>query len=268
MHDGDITLLNGNQIACLCLYHICEALTSQDRMPEKAAFVKTIATTELFKEIAESFGGTCFDVLTGFKYVAEKILEWENEKSGFQYVFGGEESYGYLLGTHARDKDAVICSALICEVALHAKLQGKTLIDLLNEIYQKYGVYCEKLISIKFEESKAGRELMDKGMDKFQKDPPKTLLGTSVKFIENYQDSVKTNLRTGEKKPLTLPKSNALLFWLEDETKILIRPSGTEPKIKIYCSVIQSNTSGVNQALLDGKKRVELVLSEVEKLFR
>ncbi|NGX43413.1 MAG: Phosphoglucomutase [Chlamydiae bacterium] len=244
-HMGEALMLNGNQIACLCLYHICEALTKQNRMPRKVAFIKTIATTELFKTIAETYGAACFDVLTGFKYIAELMNKWEEEPDGYHYVFGGEESYGYLLGTHARDKDAVISSALICEVALHAKRQGKTLIDVLYEIYQKFGVYFEKLVFIKFEESKEGKEQMVRGMKKLRDNPPREILGIPVDSMEDYQTSKRTHFGTGTSEALTLPKSDVLLFWLKDGSKLMIRPSGTEPKIKIYCSVKEEKFSEI-----------------------
>ncbi len=267
LHEGDLIPLNGNQIACICLYHICEALSTQSSMPEKAAFLKTIATTELFKAIAENYGGHCFNVLTGFKFIAEKITEWEKEKDGFKYIFGGEESYGYLLGTHCRDKDAVITSALICEAALHAKLQDKTLIDVLHEIYRKFGVYYEMLASIQFEETKAGRELMVKRMEAIQNNPPKTISGTTVISLEDYKNSWKTDLKTGKKTPLTLPKNDAYLFWLEDGTKVLIRPSGTEPKIKIYCGVVQKNVEEIEQTIQRCKERANQYLEGLKSLF-
>lgn len=249
MHQGRPTLLNGNQVACLCVHHVCEALQSQGRFPKNAGFVKTIATTELFKKIVDSYGGTCFDVLTGFKYIAEKIRQWEQEPNGYQYIFGGEESYGYLLGTHARDKDAVISCALISETALQAKLSGKTLVDQLYTIYEKYGVYDERLGAIKFEESKKGRELMAQGIQKLQHRTPKEILGVKVTIFEDYINAVKTTLATGKKEPILLPKTPAFLFWLSDGTKLLIRPSGTEPKIKVYCGVVQQDFESVPEAL-------------------
>lgn len=237
-HQNHVHLLNGNQIACLCLQHICEARTKNNTLPANAIFAKTIGTTELFKAIADAYERPCFDVLTGFKYIAGKIKEWEEGHNGPQFLFGGEESFGYLLGTHARDKDAIISGALVCEVALQAKLQNKTLVDLLHEIYRKYGVYTEKLLSIKFEESKAGKEQMVQGMARLRKNPPKTIAGINVTALEDYQYSLRTEISTGKSKKLTLPVSDVLLFWLEDGSKIMVRPSGTEPKIKLYCGVI------------------------------
>lgn len=234
-HHRNAIFLNGNQVACLCLEHICQGMKEQNKLPKKPAFVKTIVTTELFKAIAEGFGIPCFDVLTGFKYIAEKIHQWEQSPDGYQFIFGGEESYGYLLGTNSRDKDAVVSCALICEVALQAKLEKKTLVDKLNELYKKYGVYREKLFSLDLEESKAGKEQTKRIMQELRSSPPKTLLGTTILSIDDYQTSISTTLSNGKTTPLTLPKSNVLVFHLADDTKLVIRPSGTEPKIKLYC---------------------------------
>lgn len=264
-HQGKVHLLNGNQIACIFLEHICNALTSQNRMPERAAFVKTIGTTELFKTIATSYGRPCFDVLTGFKYIVEKIRQWEENSQGYQYVFGGEESYGYLLGTHARDKDAVVCSALICEVALHAKRQNKTVIDLVHDLYKKHGVYIEKLHSIRFEESKEGQEQMAKRMAKLEDAPPRQIHGIDIIAIEDYKRSIKTNIKNGETLPITLPKSSVLLFWLADGSKLMIRPSGTEPKIKIYCGVVKKEFISLPEALKECENHATHIIQELEQ---
>jgi len=161
-HHGENHLLTGNQIASIMLAHICCALTEKKRMPKNPAVVKTIGTTELFQAIADSYKIPCFNVLTGFKYIAEKIHEWEEDPKGYQYLFGGEESFGYLFGTYSRDKDAIISSLILAEVALSAKKQGKTLVDLLHSLYKQFGVFHEELLSLKFPESKAGKEEMQK----------------------------------------------------------------------------------------------------------
>lgn len=231
---------NGNELACILLEHVCRGLQATDSMPAKPMFIKTIVTTELFRKIAEHHGGTCLDVLTGFKYIGEKIAEWEEEipahVAHHHYIFGGEESYGYLLGTHVRDKDAIISSTAICECALQLKREGKTLIDFLYEIYEKYGVFREKLLSLTFE-GKEGSEKMKRMMEHLRKNPPQTLAERQVVIMEDYLSHVKLHLKTQEKETLVLPKSDVLRFWLEDGTKIVIRPSGTEPKIKLYCAV-------------------------------
>lgn len=240
MHGGKPFFFNGNELACILLEHICRGLQASDSLPAKPMFIKTIVTTELFRKIAEHHGGTCLDVLTGFKYIGEKIAAWEEESrahvSHHHYIFGGEESYGYLLGTHVRDKDAIISSAAISECAVQLKREGRTLVDFLYEIYGKYGVFREKLLSLTFE-GKEGSEKMKQMMENLRKNPPQTLAGTAVVIMEDYLSHVKLHMKTQNKETLVLPKSDVLRFWLSDGTKIVIRPSGTEPKIKIYCAV-------------------------------
>ena len=267
MHEGKACLMTGNQVAAVCVAHICEALTAKGKMPEKGAFIKTIGTTELFKVIAESYRKKCEDVLTGFKYVAQKIREWEGNPQGYRFIFGGEESYGYLLGTYARDKDALVSSALICEVALHLKLRGRTLIDYLHSLYEKYGFYYETLYSIKFPESKEGKAKMADGIAKMQKTPLKEIAGYPVAIVEDYHQSTKTHLETGKIEPITLPKENVLRYWLKDGGKLMIRPSGTEPKIKIYCGVIKKDFKNIEEAEKEGKKEAEALVEGLRRIF-
>jgi phosphoglucomutase/phosphomannomutase len=264
-HKGNVQLIDGNQMACLLLHHVLSNLEKQKRLPEKAAFVKTIVTSELFAEICKSYNKPCYNVLTGFKYIAEKIREWEATPNGNQYIFGGEESYGYLYNTLVRDKDAIICSVLICEMALQAKLENKTLIDVLHEIWKKHGTYIEKLISVKFEESKAGKEQMEKGMLKLQENPFKTIEGTDVLILEDYKKSESLDFKTGKKEKILLPKSEVLLFKLADGTKLVIRPSGTEPKIKIYCGVVEKNENNISDAIQKGEARATTLLNALKK---
>jgi len=218
LHDGKDVAFNGNQILSLAAEYVCKAFSP---MPKKPAFVKTIVTTELFRHIVEAHNGTCFDVLTGFKYIAEKIRTWE-ASSAYSYVFGGEESYGCLLGTVVRDKDAVIASCLLAEIALYAKRQNKTLVDLLNDIYTRYGVFVEHLISLDYEETKEGKDAMQKTMQRFRQNCPTKILDISVVKC--------TDLLTAT----DLPKADVLILELDDKSRIVIRPSGTEPRIKIY----------------------------------
>ncbi|MBI3508032.1 MAG: phospho-sugar mutase [Chlamydiia bacterium] len=220
--------LTGNHTACLCLYHICTHLKP---FPKHAGFVKTIVTSELFKAIAESFGGVCIDVLTGFKYIAEQMRLWE--KSDMRYIYGAEESYGSLYGTFVRDKDAISTSCLIAEMAALAKQQGYTLLDLLYQLYQQYGIHREALTSLTFSESQSGMEEMAKLMQTLRSNPPSHICGKKITTIEDYL------------KPTGLPKSDVLRFWLQDKTKIVIRTSGTEPKIKIYAEVIEKGASDI-----------------------
>lgn len=236
-HQGEVVLLTGNQIAAICLEHICKALSTQNRLSPRAAFVKSIVTTELFQAICDAYQRPCTNVLTGFKYIAEKIREWEAIPEGPRFIFGAEESYGYLPGTYARDKDAISTSALICEVALHAKLEGKTIVDKLYELYDKHGIFFEKVFSAVFKDTKEGKEHMGSSMARLRQTPPQEINGVPVVMIEDYTTLTKYDLLSGAKDPIQLPASDILIFWLQDKTKIIVRPSGTEPKIKIYCSL-------------------------------
>jgi phosphoglucomutase/phosphomannomutase len=251
LHQNEVIQIDGNQIAVLCLEHICSALNSQKRLPMQAAFIKTLSMTELFKTICEKYHRACFSVLTGFKYIAEKIHEWETLPNGYQYIFGGEESYGYLLGTDVRDKDAIISSALIAEVALHAKLENKTLVDKLHDLYRLYGFYQEDILSLSFSETKEGKEKIARGMHYLRESKFSHILDIPVVSIEDYSISTKFHLNPDKIESLNLPIANMILYWLADKTKIIIRPSGTEPKIKIYCSVCEKNVTSIstNKAL-------------------
>lgn len=266
MHENKPFFFNGNEIACLLLEHICRSLKP---MPPKAMFVKTIVTTELFRAIAEHHGAGCLDVLTGFKYIGQKIAQWENESvAPHHYIFGGEESYGYLLGTHVRDKDAIISATCLAEAALQLKRQNKTLVDLLYEIYQTYGIYREKLASLTFE-GKEGAEKMAAMMKNLRSNPPTILADQPVEIMEDYLTHTRHHISTKHTETLTLPASNVLRFWLADGTKIVIRPSGTEPKIKLYVALHDkhhhSDTHALEKALEKGDKRLDSLLLSVKK---
>ncbi len=263
-HQGNTYILTGNQVACLLLDHICRRT---EKLPDNAAFVKTIGTTELFKEIAEAHGAACVDVLTGFKYIAEKIEKWEEDPQGLKFLFGGEESYGYLLGTHAHDKDAIISSTLIAEAALHAKCNGQTLIDQLNRIWKQHGIHLEKLSTLVFPETREGHEEMEKGMRKIEQEPPASLAGIPVTSVENYLTSIKTDLRTGQQEPLELPKSSVLRLWLEDGSKVMVRPSGTEPKVKFYCGVKLEKFDSIEEGTARMEAHANSLLSSMRDLF-
>jgi len=248
---------SGNQIACLCLYHICQTLTQKNEFPPNAAFIKTIVTTELFKAIAEDFGGKCFDVLTGFKYIGEQIGIWEKAFDGYQYLFGGEESYGYLFGTFVRDKDAISAACLIAEAAASAKKQHLTLVDLLHKIYHKYGVHRESLTSLAFGDTKAGMDQMKALMTRLRKNAPKAIGGISVASLEDYLHG-KENL----------PPSDVLRFWLSDKSKLVIRPSGTEPKVKVYAEVVEKVEGDLNQAISSCDARLKKLVESFQKEIR
>jgi phosphoglucomutase/phosphomannomutase len=220
-------MLTGNQVGCLMLHHICEALTEKGEFPPNGAFVKTIVTSELFTKIGKDYGGACVDVLTGFKYIGEKIAEWEQSFGGYQFLFGAEESYGYLCGTFVRDKDAISASCLIAEAAALAKKKKLTLYDRLCELYKKYGIHRESLTNLGFSDGRRGVEEMDALMRRLREKPPRQIGGIDVVAVEDYLSG-----------KMSLPRSDVLRFWLKDESKLVIRPSGTEPKIKIYAEVV------------------------------
>lgn len=265
-HHNTPVFLTGNQIACLCTEHICSALATQQRMPKNAAFIKTVVTTEMFSLIAKNYGAQCFDTLTGFKYIAELIEKWTTSKeNSFTFIFGAEESHGYLLGDFVRDKDGISACALISEIALQAKLKGKTLIDLLDEIYRKYGFFYEKVKSIQFSEGKEGHETMNNFMASIRKNLPKKIDGIMVEVLEDYRSSVRKNLINGKESIIELPKTNLLCFWLEKGIKLMIRPSGTEPKIKIYCEVtLECNNESMEELSTKCEKTSEGLIKSLE----
>lgn len=255
-------MLSGNQVACLCLEHICKALKNQNTI--SAAFIKTLVTTELFQAICQHYNVECVNVPPGFKYAAEIISERAKNPKSSQVIFGAEESCGYLYGTLTRDKDGVIPSALIAEIALQAKLEGKTLIDRLHELYRKYGVFVEEIISLNFEEAKTGKEKMAKKMAGFRYHIPLQLNGIDVVVFEDLLISVKKNLKTNEKKKICHPQSDLILLWLADGSKLMIRPSGTEPKIKLYCGVVNSTFNFIEACIKESKTHAKQLLNSLK----
>jgi phosphomannomutase len=270
MHNGQTVILNGNEVACLCTEHICQALKQTDGFPPKPVFVKTIVTSELMKAIAEANGCQCPEVLTGFKYIGEQMEHWAIEaQSGLpfhHFLFGGEESYGYLLGTHARDKDAIVSASLVAEMALHLKLKGKTLVDSLHDIYHKYGVFKERLASVEFK-GKTGAEKMNQLMQSLRSNPPRTIAGIDVEFVEDYLTHVRLSVKSGATHTLTLPKSNVLRIWLTDGTKIVVRPSGTEPKLKLYCGVVYNRHTHIHEAIESCNVKLNTLLTALKQMM-
>lgn len=256
--------LSGNQTACLCLQHILE---NSPNLPPNAAFIKSIVTTELFREIAEKHEKKCVDVLTGFKYIGEKIGEWERSFGGYQYIFGAEESYGYLLGTYVRDKDAISSACLIAEAALCLARKNKTLVDQLYFLYKTYGLYREKLLNLKYPETFEGHEKMKGVLKKLRTTPPLNIGQTPVSSIEDYLSGISHHLLSGEKKVLGLPKSDVLCFWLVDGSKIVIRPSGTEPKIKVYLEVVERGVENLPTSIQQADEKLETLAASFQKLL-
>lgn len=230
---GEYVLLNGNQAASLLIFYLLNQWKEQGKLKGDEYIVKTIVTTELLKAIADDFNTECYDVLTGFKFIADIILKLEGKK---QFIGGGEESYGYLIGDLVRDKDAVIACCFIAETMAWAKENGKTLFQLLLDIYQKYGFYKEKLISIT-KKGKAGMEEIKGMMEKFRNNPPQAIDGVKLTIIKDYQRRVTRDMLNGNETAIDLPTSDVIQYFLEDGSVITMRPSGTEPKIKFYFGI-------------------------------
>jgi len=234
--NNEFVLLNGNQTAALMFHYILTKWKENNKLTGNEFIVKTIVTTELLKDIAGHFEVESFDVLTGFKFIADIIKRYEGKK---QFIVGGEESYGYLIGDFVRDKDAVASCCFIAETAVWAADQGKSMYELLAEIYVQYDFYLESLKSI-VRKGKSGAEEIQAMMDNFRNNPPKSINGSKVIAVNDYLKQTAKSIRNNTETPINLPKSNVLQFFTEDGSKITMRPSGTEPKIKFYFGVKDS----------------------------
>lgn len=232
---GEYVVLTGNMTGALLTNYMLSQRKEKGILPANGAVVKTIVTTEMIRPITAEYGVKLFDVLTGFKYIGEKIKQFE-ETGDYTFVFGFEESYGCLSGTYARDKDAVVASMLVAELTAFYKNQGKTLYDGLIELYEKYGYYREGITSITLKGIE-GVEKIKYIMDTLRKNPPKDFIGNNVMWLRDYTKNEFTNLITGETEKNTLPSSNVLHYTLENGDWVCVRPSGTEPKIKIYYGI-------------------------------
>ena len=230
---GQFILLNGNQALCLLVDYVLSAWESAGKLDGDQYVVKTIVTSYMIDAIAASKEVECLNVLTGFKYIGEIMTQRQGKKT---FVVGGEESYGYLVGEHARDKDAVVACCMFAELAAYYKDQGRSVYDVLLGLYIKYGFYKEKLISIT-KKGKAGAEEIKAMMDNYRVNTPTELGGNKVIMLKDYKTSTSKDMRTGDVVKIELPSSNVLQFFTEDGSIISARPSGTEPKIKFYCSV-------------------------------
>lgn len=256
---GEYTVLSGNQTGALLVNYILESLKEENRIPENSVIIKTIVTSEMGADIAKSYGVDVIDTLTGFKYIGEKIKEFE-EVGHKNFLFGYEESHGYLAGTYARDKDAVVASMLICEMAAHYNYKGKNLYEVLMELYQKYGYYLEDLRSITLE-GKKGLESIQKVMEYFRNNIFDPIGCKRSLYVEDYkiQQRIYLNDLKGTEK-IELPKSNVIKFVFIDGSWICLRPSGTEPKLKIYggvnCSSIEESREELNNLMDWMEKRV------------
>lgn len=238
--NGKFVLLTGNQIGVLMMDYILSTKKETGILPANAAVVKTIVTTDLAKKVAAGYGVKTFDVLTGFKFIGEKIKEWE-ASGEYEYQFGFEESYGSLVGTHARDKDAVVASMIFAEMACKYESEGTSVYDRLQEIFKKYGYYVEKGVSIKFG-GLDGFEKMTAIMQRIRSEVQTEFAGVPVESFSDYVSGV-TAYRDGKTEKISLPKTNAAFYRMENGDWMCVRPSGTEPKLKIYVSVSRPTLS-------------------------
>ncbi|WP_094549507.1 phospho-sugar mutase [Petroclostridium xylanilyticum] len=238
--EGEYVTLTGNQTGVLLTEYILSQKKEKGTLPLNGVIIKTIVTTEMARAVAQHYNVEIIDVLTGFKFIGEKIKEFEENGNSKQYVFGFEESYGYLAGTYARDKDAVVASMLIAEMAAWYKSRGMSLYEGMQELYNKYGVYLESLKSITLE-GKEGIEKMKAIMEMLRKETPKEINGVKVTALRDYKVGKRYDFVNNAQEGIDLPESDVLYFELEDKSWFVVRPSGTEPKIKIYFSVVAGN---------------------------
>ncbi|MBR4392268.1 MAG: phospho-sugar mutase [Bacteroidales bacterium] len=256
---GEFILLNGNQAASVFLYYLLTRWNELGKLTGKEFVVKTIVTTELLFEIAKKYNVDRYDVLTGFKYIASKILELEGKK---QFIGGGEESYGYLAGDFVRDKDAVVATSLLAEAMAWAAEHGKTFFELLCDIYREFGLYKEKLVSLT-KKGISGTEEIKAMMARFRETPPTEIGGEKVVEIRDYKTLETKELITGKTTPIDLPKSDVLQFFTESGSKISIRPSGTEPKIKFYFSMKGSIDNSLDASMKALDQKLEAAANEL-----
>ncbi len=259
---GDFILLNGNQTCLILIYYIISQYRELKKLKGNEYIIKTIVTTDLLDRIAEKNNVECYNVLTGFKFFADLMRKLEDTK---KYIGGGEESYGFLPGDYVRDKDAVASCALVAEIAAWAKGKGKTLYEILIDIYLEYGLYKEKLINIVRKGAEGANEIKTMMKD-YRNNPPKTINNSKVIRMNDYESLVSTDCLTGKKSQIDLIKSDVLQFFLEDGSKISVRPSGTEPKIKFYFSVNTKLESAMKfeetEKVLD--QRIQAIITDMK----
>ena len=248
--DGDNFIkLSGNELGCLMLDYILKARSAKNDIPEGAIAVRSIVSSPLADRIAEHYGVEMKAVLTGFKYIGGEILELEQKHEEHKYMFGFEESCGYLKGTYARDKDAVVASMLVCEMAAYFKSQGKNILDALNDVYNTYGYYLAYVQSIELTGSDA-MEKAAKMMADLRESVPSQIGGAKVTAVRDYRSSIAKDMVTGAEAEILLPKSNVLEFLLGESGSVIARPSGTEPKVKFYYTAVAADRTAA-KSLLD-----------------
>lgn len=262
-HKGEMQLLNGNQIGSLLIYYVLSSKKANGELRDNDFIVKTIVTSNLMAAISDSFGVKHYETLTGFKFIGEIMTKMEEKEN---YLVGGEESYGFLVGDLVRDKDAINACAFIAEMAAYFKNEGKTVFDVLLELYENYGFYYEKLISLT-KKGKAGADEIKQMMADLRATPPQSLGGIPVQEIRDYSIGVAHTLADGTRTTIDLPKSDVLQFITIDGDVISARPSGTEPKIKFYCSVKETlhARNAYEQVLIKLEDKVKRIMADIVK---
>lgn len=266
-HHGEFELLNGNQMASLIIYYLLNAWKDAGKLTGKEFVAKTIVTTDLIDRMCKNYGVTCYNTLTGFKYIAEVIRELEGKE---KFIGGGEESYGYLIGDFVRDKDAIASCAIIAELTAYAKDKGQSLFDMLMAMYQENGFYYESLVSLT-KKGKSGAEEIQQMMADFRANPPKSIAGSPVVRVDDYKALTRLDAQSGKTSSIEAGKmgiesSNVLQFFTEDGTKVSARPSGTEPKIKFYVSVREplESKEAFDDTYAQLKAKVQKVIDELQ----
>lgn len=255
---GEYVTFTGNQVGTLLSEYILLALAEKDAVPKDGYIVKTIVTTNIIQAICDAYGIEMKEVLTGFKFIGEKIKESEETGIG-TYIFGFEESYGYLKGTYARDKDAVVATMLIAEMALYYQENGTSIFEQMDNIYKKYGYYKEEVVSVTLEGIE-GLAKIKSTMDRLRENPPEMVAGKKVIAVRDYLTSERVDKLTGENSGILLPKSNVIYLELEDQNNFIIRPSGTEPKIKLYCLMKGETEEEANELLKLVKEDIDRII--------
>lgn len=244
--NGKFELMSGNEVGAMLLNYLLSQRKANGTLPEHAVAAKSFVSTDLAQEIAKKYGCEFKNLLTGFKYIGELITKLEAEGRADDFIMGFEESYGYLAGTHARDKDAVVGSMLICEMAAYYKSQGKTLLEVMADIYAEFGYYCNTVKSYEFDGA-AGMKKMQQIMDNLRKNPPKDLAGAEITYTADYETSVEKDIESGTESKTDLPKSNVLAYKAKGGSGLIVRPSGTEPKIKAYITAIGTDKASAEE---------------------
>ncbi len=257
-HNGEYKLMTGNEVGCMLTEYILSRKKAQGKLCANPVIVKTIVTTELIRAITKEYNAEVYDLLTGFKYIGERIEQLKDKGEEDRYELGLEESYGYLSGTHVRDKDAVNASMLIIEMAAYYKTQGKTLVDVMNGLYEKHGIYLNSLLNFGFEGAD-GMKKMTEMMDELRNNPPAEIGNITVVKVSDYLTGKAKFTATGETETIELPSSNVISFSMDNDNNVVVRPSGTEPKIKIYItshSDSRENAEKQTQVIADSIKNI------------